>query len=253
MKTSRKVYFATVDLREPQGPMPNGPDGKPTEEKAQLQAALTRAYQLRNFEIEHYWKRATYFWAFQIASFAAYGLLLKEDSSSPALYAVAPVAMIGLVTAVANLLSAEGSKFWQNNWERHIDLLEEPFEGRLHKTVWLHNGKVGYSVSRINETVSKALIAFWIVGLLAGVRAAYFKFLTILNSPLLDVLGGLFWLGATCWLVRDLCLQRTNFEGTLPTEAGGRGLALEFNEPMARTVANADGGLLVRRDAPGEQ
>ena len=37
-----------------------------------LKAALEQAYEVRKFEIELYWKRATYFWTFIGASFAAY-------------------------------------------------------------------------------------------------------------------------------------------------------------------------------------
>ena len=36
-----------------------------------LESALARANKNRDFEIEHYWKRAAYFWAFQVAIFAA--------------------------------------------------------------------------------------------------------------------------------------------------------------------------------------
>lgn len=34
--------------------------------------ALDRAWQTRNFEIEMYWKRASYFWAFIATSFGGY-------------------------------------------------------------------------------------------------------------------------------------------------------------------------------------
>jgi len=34
--------------------------------------AWDKAWEIRNFEIEMYWKRATYFWAFQVAVFAGY-------------------------------------------------------------------------------------------------------------------------------------------------------------------------------------
>jgi DUF2934 family protein len=100
-----------------------------------LAAALKRAYRIRNFEIEHYWKRATYFWAFQVAIFAAFGLLWKQTAAwSPVTVLLAG---LGILTAVANSLSARGSRFWQENWESHIDMLEDEIEGRLYKTVWL--------------------------------------------------------------------------------------------------------------------
>lgn len=143
--------------------------------------ALNRAYQLRTFEIEHYWKRATYFWGFQIAIFAAFGLLWKTDYD-PKPWGLITVALAGLgvLTAVANSLSAAGSKFWQENWESHIDMLEDEIEGRLHKTVWLREGKVSFSVSRINQTLSYLIIAFWVV-------VTFYVAYKFVGSPALDL------------------------------------------------------------------
>jgi hypothetical protein len=148
---------------------PNGPDAAyfgllgldPAipDDQDRRKAALLRAHGLRTFEIEHYWKRATYFWAFQVAIFAAFGLLNKPGSDGwgpiPLL-----IAALGVLTAVANWLSAQGSKFWQENWEAHIDVLEDEFEGRLHKTV---AGVSRYSVSRLNQELGVCFIAFWAV------------------------------------------------------------------------------------------
>jgi hypothetical protein len=44
--------------------------------------ALNRAYELRTLEIEHYWKHGTYFWGFQVAIFAAFGLLWNDAPKS---------------------------------------------------------------------------------------------------------------------------------------------------------------------------
>ena len=43
---------------------------------------LNRAYALLTFEIEHYWKRATYFWGFQIAIFPAFAIHWKGQAGS---------------------------------------------------------------------------------------------------------------------------------------------------------------------------
>jgi hypothetical protein len=135
MSELRTQYFGTLGFTE--------------SETTKLKAALKRAYELRNFEIEHYWKRATYFWAFQVAIFAAFGLLWKDLATGPVTVAgsvpvanpwgpvTVALAGLGILTAVANALSARGSTFWQNNWEKHIDMLENEIEGRLYKTVWL--------------------------------------------------------------------------------------------------------------------
>ena len=149
----RKKYYKTIGFN-------------PSEASAlaKREKALNRAYELRSFEIEHYWKRATYFWAFQVAIFAAFGLLWRNTAACDWSLVTVALSGFGVLTAFANSLSARGSKFWQENWEKHIDMLEDEIEGRLHKTVWLsEQGKISFSVSRVNETLSDFFIVFWIV------------------------------------------------------------------------------------------
>src|SRR5271154_2713773 len=104
-----------------------GLSGNGTTTKPRMEAALKRAYALRNFEIEHYWKRATYFWAFQVAIFAAFGLLWKASETPTTEWSPITVALagLGILTAFASALSAIGSRVWQDNWEKHIDMLED--------------------------------------------------------------------------------------------------------------------------------
>ena len=138
----------------------------------QRQAALNRAHEIRKFEIELYWKRATYFWVLQAAVFAAISFVwkAKELEISP----VIPVAFaaLGLVTSVAGILSANGSKFWQENWEHHIDMLEDEFEGRLHKTAYVGKGGLAWSVSGVNERLGYCFSAFWVAVLFAAIDKA---------------------------------------------------------------------------------
>ncbi len=153
MSELRDQYFATLNI------------GKT--EILKRRRALNRAYALRTFEIEHYWKRATYFWAFQVAIFAAFGLLWKDTNpgTKPVSDAWSPIAValagLGILTALASALSARGSSFWQNNWEKHIDMLEDEIEGRLYKTMWLSEGRVSFSVSRVNQYLSDYFVLFW--------------------------------------------------------------------------------------------
>lgn len=164
MSDLRKQYFKTLKLSDPDD-IGTKDDGGRT---PKLIASLNRAYELRSFEIDHYWKRATYFWGFQIAIFAAFGLLWKTSdidacqSSSGWIPISVALSGLGVLTSFASYLSARGSKFWQDNWEYHIDMLEDNLEGRLHKTVWLDNGKRSFSVSRINQYLNCYIICFWI-------------------------------------------------------------------------------------------
>jgi hypothetical protein len=94
----------------------------PVADRCKLKAAHARAHDIRKFEIELYWKRATYFWAFQLVAFTALGLLFKDgELANPGLLIIPGT--IGTVTAFAGYLTARGSKFWQQNWEAHVDLL----------------------------------------------------------------------------------------------------------------------------------
>ena len=132
-------------------------------------AALGRAHEIRQFEIELYWKRATYFWVLQGAVFTA--LALTWRYSSPALSPLIPVALaaLGCVTAFAGYLSARGSKFWQENWEHHIDMLEDDFEGRLHKTAYVGKDGIAWSVSGVNDRLGFCFFLFWIAVLASAI------------------------------------------------------------------------------------
>jgi len=110
----------------------------------------------RKFEIDLYWKRAGYFWAFIGSVFAAY-LALQEHGSD--LSKVSIIAL-GIVISAAWHFSNLGSKQWQRHWEKHLDLLEDPFVGPLYKTVYYTKT---YSVSKLNNIVSVTVIIVWIV------------------------------------------------------------------------------------------
>ena len=69
------------------------------------------------------------------------------------------------------------SKFWQANWEHHIDMLEDEFEGRLHKTAWVGPIGVRWSVSGLNERLGSFFVIFWVfVAFIAVNRALDGKF-----------------------------------------------------------------------------
>lgn len=146
----------------------NVDEGITKEEVGNLKYALDRAYQIRNFEIDNYWKRAAYFWGFQVAIFAAFALLFRSmfensDKIKSGVDFLFPISftVLGGVTALAAYLSARGSKFWQQNWEKHIDVLEKKLGMNLHRTVWVKSGGVEFSVSRINQRLSFCFFIFW--------------------------------------------------------------------------------------------
>lgn len=131
------------------------------EEKSDLsmqEKALDRAWKNRDFEIEMYWKRATYFWAFTAATFTGYILVLRfhQNISVPNIELL--IAAMGLIFAMAWYLVNKGSKKWQENWEKHIDLLEDEITGPIYKTVLRRKAP---SVSRVNMKVSLFVTFVW--------------------------------------------------------------------------------------------
>ena len=131
--------------------------------------ALEFALDIRKFEIELYWKRATYFWAFIAASFAGYAIVYKVSSANNS-WLLLVFSCLGLIFSVAWYLVNRGSKFWQNNWERHVDLLEDHVIGPLYKIIAKNTQNKNpltsagqYSVSKINQILSAFISVFWLM------------------------------------------------------------------------------------------
>jgi hypothetical protein len=120
----------------------------------------------RKFEIELYWKRAGYFWTFIAATFGAYLALLSRKDPTPAL-AFILVGCLGYLFSLAWYCANRGSKYWQTNWEAHLDRLE-PL-GSVYRTnldpsqfaFWRLTGPYAFSVSRINQLLSLLVTALW--------------------------------------------------------------------------------------------
>lgn len=138
------------------------PAEKPSEA---VKAALERAHELRKFEIENYWKRATYFWAFQFTAFTVAGWGASKASELSPLFFLIPCAL-GAISGWVAWLSSLGSKFWQENWESHVDALEGLSEGRLTQVV-LYKNRSAPSVSRVNEGFLILLTFSWLFGAIA--------------------------------------------------------------------------------------
>lgn len=129
--------------------------------------ALAYATDIRKFEIELYWKRATYFWAFIGAAFAGYALTYKASAEHEPWLSLL-FSSLGLVFAFAWYLVNRGSKFWQNNWERHVDLLEDMTLGPLYKIIATDTSSQNpltapgaFSVTKINQVLSVFVILVW--------------------------------------------------------------------------------------------
>lgn len=132
-----------------------------------LEKTLEKALETRKFEIELYWKRTTYFWAFIASSFAGYFVVIKSTEFKEMTIVVS---MIGLLFSIGWYLANRGSKYWQKNWETHVDLLEDEQIGPLYGTIlnptsiklYKITGEYPFSVSKINQILSFSIILIWI-------------------------------------------------------------------------------------------
>ncbi len=162
-----------------------------------IQEAYRQAADIRKFEIELFWKRATYYWAFIMAAFTGHFALLgmlfsdceKTFSVSEiyclpglSLFALAATALVCFFFSFAWTLVNKGSKFWQKNWEAHLDMLENEVTGKLYQTYLNTNSKefdecpwnckaYDYSVSKVTMVTSIALslISAFLTALYIGI------------------------------------------------------------------------------------
>lgn len=149
-----------------------------SEEKAgkKHKKALTAALDTRKFEIELYWKRATYFWAFIAVTFAAYGLVQRLDTDDKTFMSFF-LSCLGFILSFGWVLANRGSKQWQENWEHHVDHLEDAVIGPLYKITMPRNSPKGikqwldfifvgpskHSVSKINQLISTYIASMWLI------------------------------------------------------------------------------------------
>lgn len=135
------------------------------------------ALETRKFEIDLYWKRTTYYWAFSAAIIAAYALVYtKKDPGVGSYTLLSVLALCGVVFSLGWYLANRGSKYWQENWEDHIaqqitrhygpifKILKHP---KRQKRLWGIGG-FPFSVSKINQLTSGFLFFVWIILLIVS-------------------------------------------------------------------------------------
>lgn len=156
------------------------PDTNVSEEK-KLREAYDKAHDIRKFEIDMYWRRSAYIWTLQGAALAALALILSTDTFSAEclrhasetagechvewikMVVIVAIWSFGTFTAYVWLLLLRGAKFWQNNWERHVDFLEDQISGALYKTYPVTKYDAPYSVSKLNELMAGFTLFTWIL------------------------------------------------------------------------------------------
>ncbi|MGP3592655.1 RipA family octameric membrane protein [Vagococcus sp. WN89Y] len=158
--------------------------------------ALEKAHEIRKFEIDLYWKRTTYFWTIIAAIFAGYILLASKNSEKTIQngdWYLILIAFAGFIFSYGWFLLNKGSKFWQENWEFHIDKLEDEITGPLYKTVlykkplttkekkWKNHlyDSGNFSVSKINQFIAFFTMVLWLI-LMAMPSSTMSEFISII-------------------------------------------------------------------------
>jgi len=136
--------------------------------------ALEIALATRKFEIELYWKRATYFWAFIATTFGGYVALLNHH------FLLIFISSIGLFFSLGWHLVNRGSKYWQENWETHVSMLESKINMPLFECVLIPKdsffnpkGHYPFSVSKVNQILSFIVSVFWFLIFLFSTLSAF--------------------------------------------------------------------------------
>ena len=166
---TNKFEYSTIDDRETYISLFDKYDGNKKE-------VLKQILDIRKFEIELYWKRTSFFWTIIGAIIAGYFLALsKLDDSINSLKILFSLANLGLVFSIGWYFVNRGSKYWQLNWEKHLDTIEDDIIGPLYKTT-INRRYYGttkqffrlvspfpFSVSKINQVLNLVLIGFWLL------------------------------------------------------------------------------------------
>lgn len=126
-----------------------------------VEGALKIAHDLRKFEIDLYWKRSTNFWTFISVVLAGYGALLlgaaKDGIYKDHVYsyiiqlALFVLASLGAVLSFAWVRVNQGGKFWQQNWETQVDMMEDEAVGPVTKTIFAKSRKKFKLLSQISD------------------------------------------------------------------------------------------------------
>lgn len=149
------------------------PDDKASENERMRSRALKEAQEVRKFEIQLYWHRTAFFWAFiTIIYTALFSVLCKYVDSSCKYSFFVPVIStlsgLGCFFSVAWHMVNKGSKFWQKNWETHVSLLEKTEIGPLYDVYLNPKGTLkerlcptsafDFSVTKVNMWASTSMV-----------------------------------------------------------------------------------------------
>ena len=140
-------------------------------DEKKLEEAFQIALETRKFEIELYWKRTGYFVLFTSAIFVGYYKTLSIsgnlDKGEKCLLLLL-ISSLGFLLSLLWYMANRGSKFWQENWEAHIEMLSThlgiPIFGIIKHSTFSKSDlmkEYPFSVSKVNQMVSLIVTASW--------------------------------------------------------------------------------------------
>ncbi len=140
------------------------------DKKEKEKAALSVSLDTRKFEIDLYWKRASYFWGFIAATFTGYFIVLSSKNVQYKNIVLFFLNCLGIFSTWIWFLVLKGSKYWQENWERHVGDKEKYIHGfvfnriiKVYKSPIIGLKALPYSVSKLNLILSLFILSIWLM------------------------------------------------------------------------------------------
>jgi hypothetical protein len=125
----------------------------------QVKILYDKAWEAKKYEMDNYWRRGNYFWAFQVAAFAGYFSILSAEAYQTNPEVAFVIVCIGFVTSSAWIFTNLAGETWQRNWEIYLYLLEKKLIGTpLYK---LREKPKVYSVSILNKILCVFFLFIW--------------------------------------------------------------------------------------------
>ena len=197
-----KKYWGKMELPAPSSEENPDKEAQKEEVHKKRKEAYKRAHEIRQFEIQLFWTRGTYYWAFILAAFTAHfallSLLFDVEHYPFSLYNLCNLSRFSLLALIITslfcyffslcwVLMNKGSKFWQENWEEQIYTLEKEFSGNLYQTI-LNTKKKGdfcacpLSLKAYNYSVTKiTLLTSIMLTIVAGIMVLVYIVILFLS------------------------------------------------------------------------
>lgn len=197
-----------------------------------IKNAFERSHDIRKFEIGLYWQRSGYILGFLSVLAAAiaycFSVYFKETATENTKFimilTMTCLAVLGISLCNFWRRIIKASKYWQENWEYNIDILEPFVSGNLHKIHFYRTDKQ-YNRFSIHEVVLSIcnriniilyMIVFFVFALIINELLPFYKELPIsketiylVGSPLLLIYLLIEFVGLAVFRKSDKFRQRS--------------------------------------------